>query len=277
MRGHRLRWVLATLTAAFVVLAVAPWPRTQADRFPREKFDRIQRSMPLADVNAILGPPGDYTTVPPALSEPRVVGVAWTGDSSKRNELPYHAWLDDSAAIWVGFEDAGGVAYAEYFENVGRQRGILLNLLGWLKERCRSWLRGVSLGVMSGEAFCCAGIALILMLYAVKALALRNDRNRALAFVMFMAAIVVSVPVACLISPLRGDSGVYPEAIYIGQPLSTLLVPCLSFLWDWIRPGPKRHPRAWLWRVPLEVLIAVPLWFYAWQLFQLFVLEWTWI
>jgi hypothetical protein len=278
MCGHRLRWALVTLVVVFVVLAVALWTRIQADRFPREKFDRIQRGMPVADLTAILGPPGDYTTIPLALAEPRVVGVAYVGDRSKRGELPYRAWLDDSAAIWVGLNDAGGVAYAEYFENVGRRGGILFTLFTRLKKLSRSWLRFVPCGVMSDrDVYYFFACVLILSLYAVKALALRNDRSRALGFVMFLAAIVVSVPLICVVSPLRGDGGLFPEAIYIGEPISTLLIPCLSFLWDWTRPGVKRHPRAWLWRVPLEVLIAVPLWFYAWHFSQLFVLQWKWI
>ncbi len=96
--------------------------------------------MTLEEVEALLGPPGDYTTVPVALPEPRVVGVAWSGTDAEMRELPYHAWLDDSAAIWVGFDASGGVVYADYFDNIGRQQGILRILYRRLENRFWKWV-----------------------------------------------------------------------------------------------------------------------------------------
>jgi len=51
--------VLAVLVAAGVVVL---WPRE--DRITREKFDRICEGMSRAEVEAILGPPGDYSSGP---------------------------------------------------------------------------------------------------------------------------------------------------------------------------------------------------------------------
>jgi hypothetical protein len=138
-------------------------------------------------------------------------------------------------------------------------------------------LIAASLGVLSGDAWFIAAFALVLSLYAVKALALTGHRGRLAALVIFLAAMTGAVPLTWLLSPLRGDPGVFPQAIYIGEPLSTLLIPCLSFVWDWSALEPKQAPEAWFWRAWFEIAIAVPVWFFAWQFFQLFILEWTYI
>jgi hypothetical protein len=60
------RWkLLVVLAGVGVVLAagtVVFWPR--ADRVTRANYDRIQIGMSWADVERILGLPGDYTTAP---------------------------------------------------------------------------------------------------------------------------------------------------------------------------------------------------------------------
>jgi hypothetical protein len=131
--------VLVGLVVLPVVLAVAPWPRTQPDHFPREKFDRIQRGMTRAEVTAILGPPVNCTTVPMSVPAGGATGVAWSGTEAERSELPYGAWLDDSTCIWVGFDQSDKVVYADYYENSGRQRGILPILLERLERQFWKW------------------------------------------------------------------------------------------------------------------------------------------
>jgi hypothetical protein len=118
--------------------------------------------------------------------------------------------------------------------------------------------------------------ALVMSLYAVKAGVLGRCRRHGTALAAFLAALAVAVPFTWLICPYRCDSGVRGQAIYIGAPLSTLPIPFLSFLWDWMSPRPFWVPRVWLWRVPWE-LLAAALWFIFWDLFQAFALEWTWI
>jgi hypothetical protein len=140
MRRWKQRWaVTAGLGALLLVLVVSPWPRTQPDHFPREQFNRIQRGMTLAEVTAIPGPSGDHTTVPERVPARPVTGVAWAGSEAERRELPYEAWLDDSACIWVGFDQSDKVVYAYYYENSGRQRGILTILLERLNRRFWDW------------------------------------------------------------------------------------------------------------------------------------------
>ena len=64
--------------------------------------------------------------------------------------------------------------------------------------------------------------------------------------------------------------------IYVGSPVATLAVPCVSFVVDLARRSAGR-PLGWLWRVPLELILAVPTWFVFWVFFELLVLGWVWI
>jgi len=116
---------------------------------------------------------------------------------------------------------------------------------------------------------------LFVSLYAAKALALGRCRRHATAVAVFVAALAVVVPLTWLNSPFWSDHGVERKAIFIGEPLSTLLIPTLSFLWDWTSPRLRGITPAWLWRLPLEMLVAA-LWFVFWSLVEL-VLGWTYI
>jgi hypothetical protein len=137
-------------------------------------------------------------------------------------------------------------------------------------------MSAIPLCAVSFDAYPPLAFAVVVSLYVVKAVALGRCRLHVTAFVVFLGALAVAVPFTWLISPYQGDRGVFPQAIYIGEPLSTLLIPCLSFLWDWMCPQALWPRRFWLWRVPLELPVAV-LWFIFWEAFQLFVLEWTYI
>jgi hypothetical protein len=64
--------------------------------------------------------------------------------------------------------------------------------------------------------------------------------------------------------------------IYAGSPIATLAIPCASFLTVLVRRS-AGHQGGWLWRVPLELFLAVPAWFCFWVYFELLVLGWVWI
>ncbi len=61
MRRHKWKLLAVAGLALASVAAFALWPRP--NRFTREDYDRIHKGMTRAEVEAILGPPGDYTTL----------------------------------------------------------------------------------------------------------------------------------------------------------------------------------------------------------------------
>ena len=63
MRRRKLI-ALAGLAVLVAAGAFVLWPRP--DRITRANYDRIRMGMSRAEVEAILGPPGDYTTGPVA-------------------------------------------------------------------------------------------------------------------------------------------------------------------------------------------------------------------
>ncbi len=87
MSKRRLR-VLAEV-AVIVLIAIVFWPRT--DRITEKDFGRIQKGMTLAEVSAILGPAGDYTTEPlvwlrfvhPPAVHPKDKRVDWLTDQGQ--------------------------------------------------------------------------------------------------------------------------------------------------------------------------------------------------
>ncbi len=91
----------------------------------------------------------------------------------------------------------------------------------------------------------------------------------------FVTAVALCVPITWLLSPDWDNQHVLRIAIYVGSPVATLTVPCESFLFDLARRSAGLQVN-WLWRLPLELFIAVPAWFFVWVFFELF-LGWVWI
>ena len=140
---------LAVVVAAGVVM-LWPWE----DRVTRYNYDRIQIGMSLADVEAILGSPGDYRT---GLGETGILvgqgsteAMVWTIDPATDlvPKLPnwsaipddqrlWADWLSDSFVIDIAVDESGSVV-----EKIGWPRrttkGRLDNLL-WRAKR--QWLR----------------------------------------------------------------------------------------------------------------------------------------
>jgi hypothetical protein len=100
----RRRKRLALPAAALVALVAVGWfvLWLRPGRITRENFDRIRVGMPRADVEALLGPPGNYLTGPVADS-PQV----W-GDPA-RVSLPGVSWRSDDGIISIKFNYSGKV------------------------------------------------------------------------------------------------------------------------------------------------------------------------
>jgi hypothetical protein len=64
MRKRELLVVLASLAVLVAAGVVVLWPRGEPDRITQANFDRIHEGMTRAEVETLLGPPGDHRTEP---------------------------------------------------------------------------------------------------------------------------------------------------------------------------------------------------------------------
>jgi hypothetical protein len=127
MRNRVDAVVLGLLVLGIAALLVA-WP--QPDRVTQENFDRISDGMGRAEVEAILGPPGDYTTGPsqclPAFKQLGLPPVVLD-------------WFADTAWVSIGFDDSGGVVLKRYYPLKRAEQGPLDSLLWRAKRQWRRW------------------------------------------------------------------------------------------------------------------------------------------
>jgi hypothetical protein len=124
--------------------------------------------------------------------------------------------------------------------------------------------------------FYAGSAALILAVYVLKALILCFVPKVSWASSLFTGVVVACIPITWALSPDWNNRAVYRIGIYVGSPVATLTVPCVSFIIDWSRRVAVSR-RDWFWRVPLELFVAVPAWFCFWASFEAFFLGWVWI
>ena len=120
--------VALALTGAVLALA---WPRPS--HVTQANFDRIKEGMGRADVEALLGPPGDYTTGPTAVVLDGV-RFGWPGCTKE-------SWRGDEGIGSVAFGPSGKVE-AKKFWPCGRvEIGPLDRLLWRLGRRWEALAR----------------------------------------------------------------------------------------------------------------------------------------
>jgi hypothetical protein len=122
------------IVGLFVVglAALLVWP--QPDQVTQENFDRIRKGMNRAEVESILGPPGDY----------RFTRMQCLPSFKQRAiELD---WYTDTASVNVCLDESHGVVEMRFYEPYGGEAGYLDALLYRAKRR---WQRIV--GSCMGE------------------------------------------------------------------------------------------------------------------------------
>jgi hypothetical protein len=109
MQGWKF-WLVVAGLALVALAAFMPWPRPNRvtpENLPNgitpETFDRIKDGMTRSEVEAILGPPGDYTTGDPI----HAISMIGIGDDDL-------CWDTDVALVLVGFDKAGRVYRRQY-------------------------------------------------------------------------------------------------------------------------------------------------------------------
>jgi len=145
MRRRTLLVALVGLAVVAAAGAVVFWPRP--DRITLENYRRVRPGMARADVEAILGPAGDYASGP-------VWEFEWVGDSSyPLGFFTEHAgwghngrwgqWEGDRGTVGVYFNASGTVNFAGFVtaEPVAGQ-GPLANLLWRANRQWHRWFPG---------------------------------------------------------------------------------------------------------------------------------------
>jgi hypothetical protein len=158
MRRRKLLVVLAGLAVVVAAGVVVLWPRPPS-RITRENFERIKEGMSRAEVEAILGPPGDYRTgrgemdygteneawmpdTGPDLAGPDFAPLEtnWRRAPGQSPEDPTLRadWMGDSFGIAIAIGQSGSVE-----EKVGLPRrttqGPLDNLVWRVKRQWHRW------------------------------------------------------------------------------------------------------------------------------------------
>jgi hypothetical protein len=145
MRSRTLIMMLAGLAVAVAVVVIALWP-TRPNRVTRENYDRIQIGMTQAEVEAILGPLGDYATVPfdngrsevdPSDLYSQVVrSFSSIDDASNRVRA---CWSGNDYLIVITFDPKSEVISKGCTEQLRIEQGPLRNAVWRLKRQWHRW------------------------------------------------------------------------------------------------------------------------------------------
>jgi hypothetical protein len=153
----RRRWLLRVLAAGLLLLVTALafvlWPPASLTRITRENFDRIEYGMSPAEVEAILGPPGDYRSGPVLIAWPGVrhtglreeevvVGTYQRGMESAFDPdsgYSFRWWRADTFVLHVEFSPESEVIYKRGWDAWRVKEGLLDDLLWRLKRHWRRW------------------------------------------------------------------------------------------------------------------------------------------
>jgi hypothetical protein len=146
MRRRTLLVVLVGLAVVVAVGVVVLWPRQ--DRISRQNLERIKRGMTRAEVEAILGPPGDHATAPLEDPDPHwLVMSNWRPydrpvvDRFYRVSVEYQViqWRGDAGIICVEFTLSDHVVEAGMYPVKRVEQTLLGNLLWRAKRQWHRW------------------------------------------------------------------------------------------------------------------------------------------
>jgi hypothetical protein len=132
MRRRKLLTAVVGLAVLVAVGAFVLWPRQ--DRVTRENYDQIKVGMTRAEVDAILGPPGDYTTV-----EPFGTGYGQQSEGTQLIIPPTVDWVGDEGYLQVGFDDEDRVVGKIFTRHLQSVRASLERIIWPVKRLWRRW------------------------------------------------------------------------------------------------------------------------------------------
>jgi hypothetical protein len=134
MRRRKLLVVLAGLAVVLLVAVCVLPPRDTQVIY--ENLCRVREGMTGAEVEAIVGTPGDFTTRPMGYH-----GLPASFDVTNRpaRRVQEWIWANDSGLAWVNFNGDGLVSEIGYLSGSRKEQGFFDNLLWRAKRQWRRW------------------------------------------------------------------------------------------------------------------------------------------
>jgi hypothetical protein len=126
------RWRDWTVVSAVGVVVL--WPRPPS-RITRENLHRIREGMSRAEVEAILGPPGDFSTGPAEYGRHLVI----EGDQSDFCVDRDWCWATDEGGTFVEFDVHGRVRSCSFISGQRAKQTFAENLLWRAKRQWHRW------------------------------------------------------------------------------------------------------------------------------------------
>jgi hypothetical protein len=127
MRRQKLLVALVALTVVVAVGTLMLWP--VPGRVTNESFDRIRNGMKRSDVEAIIGPPGDYRT--------------WSESNIYRPLINlmggWQDWQTDSGLFCVAYDPSGYVCDTYRQQDNSPEPGSLEKLVRRAKRQWHRW------------------------------------------------------------------------------------------------------------------------------------------
>jgi hypothetical protein len=135
MWRRKLIAVVAGLALLVGAGAFVLWPRP--DRITRENLGRIRDGMSLAEVEAILGPPGDHRTKPTTYHRHFLEPPRHADTMASEPDVDVKKWQGDTGDIEIVFSN--GETSAAFYATDPVNQGPLDNLAWRAKRLWRRW------------------------------------------------------------------------------------------------------------------------------------------
>jgi hypothetical protein len=133
MRRRKLLVALAGLAVVSAVGSSLFVVGPRANRITKENFDHIRGGLSRSEVEAILGPAGDYRTGP---TYPR---LAVSYGSFGGNTTGWVEWTADGTLVEIVFDDAGRVGVHGYEKLSRRPKRPIGDLLWRVQRQWHRW------------------------------------------------------------------------------------------------------------------------------------------
>jgi hypothetical protein len=140
MRRRTLLVALAGLAVVVAAGAVVFWPPIDpASRITQENFERIRPGMTMAEVTAMLGPPGDYKTPNSPVvfhtgEAPGFGSMMTSVDGPKRVEI----WDSDTGLVSIEVDSSDTVRWGTFDPHFANG-SLFSTALGWAKRQWHRW------------------------------------------------------------------------------------------------------------------------------------------